>query len=98
MIGCAIKRRQRGKRKKKGAKVAIEVQSHSAKALVYTTRTERWFETYHFKSPHPTDPNLDLPLNTFHFVKLDALPPASTGWFSTEKKKLLRHSNRTVVG
>lgn len=98
MIGCAIKRRQRKKKGKKGTKIATEVQSHSAKALVYMTRTGGGSKTYHFKSPHPTDPNLDLPLNTFHFVKLDALPPASTGWFSPEKKKLLRHSNRTVVG
>lgn len=53
---------------------------------------------YHFECPHPTDPDLDLALNTVHILKLDALPPASPGWLSPEQKELLRHSNCIVVG
>lgn len=49
--------------------------------------------THHFKCPHPSDPHLELPLNSLDIVQLNTLPPTSPCWFPPEEQELLCHSD-----
>lgn len=56
------------------------------------------FKTNHFEGPDPSNPHFQFSFNASHVIQLHTLPPATSGGFPPEKKKLLRHSNRVAVG
>jgi hypothetical protein len=51
----------------------------------------------HLQRPHPSNPYLQLALNTLDVVQLDALPPASPRWLAPEQQQLLRHTHRIAT-
>jgi hypothetical protein len=55
------------------------------------------FHSYHFKSPDPSNPHLDLSINAFNIIQVNTLPPASTSGLSPEKQELLGHSDGIVI-
>lgn len=53
--------------------------------------------SYHFQSPDPPNPNLDLAFHSFYVVQINTFPPATTGRFSPEEKKFLSHADGIVI-
>lgn len=51
----------------------------------------------HLQRPYPADPHLELPLDTFDALQLDAFPPATPCRFTPEEEQLLRHTDRVTV-
>ena len=54
-------------------------------------------ESYHFKSPHSSNPHLQSTFNTFDVIKLNTFPPTSSCRFSPKEKQLLRHADGIVI-
>lgn len=52
---------------------------------------------YHFQSPDPSDPHLELALHSSDVVELDTFPPASAGGFPPEQKQFLGHTDSVAV-
>jgi len=48
--------------------------------------------SYHLKRPDSPDPDLELSLNAFDIVQINAFPPAASGWLPPEEQKLLSHA------
>lgn len=55
-------------------------------------------KTYHLQSPYSADPNLNRAFDPIYVVQFDPLPPAPPGGLSPEKKELLSHADRIVIG
>ena len=55
-------------------------------------------KSYHFESPDPPNPDLDLALNTLKPVEVHTLPPAAASRLSPEQQELLSHADSIVVG
>jgi hypothetical protein len=47
----------------------------------------------HLEGPYPSDPDLELALNTCNVLELDTFPPATASGLTPEKEKLLSHTN-----
>lgn len=54
-------------------------------------------ETHHFQSPHPPNPNLQLPFHTLNAFKLNAFPPAPPRRFPPEQQQFLCHAYCVAV-
>lgn len=60
------------------------------------TGAEDWrkdTETYHFKRPDSSNPDLQFALDAFDVGELNAFPPASSCGFPPEEQQLLRHTD-----
>lgn len=54
-------------------------------------------DSYHFKCPNTSDPNLELALNSLDALEIDTFPPATSCRFSPEEEEFLSHTDSVTA-